>query len=146
MIKQVEKRTQLLFRDDGKFQFRKLDIVDGFLVEKQGDDIIKGWLMFYSLQFPFSGYKGIHPDMVTLSSGRDVVLDPFNMLPESDKPNKGKGLIKIRISEIADTQRYKHQAKPKSSFLINRVTLFLGIALVMLALCVGIGFLSGVSS
>ena len=86
--KPKEKRTQLHFRDDGAFEFRRLEIEDTFLVEKKNDEIIKGWKHFYRNQFPFAGYKGIKPDQVTLSYDRDIILDPYNLVDEKDKPDK----------------------------------------------------------
>ena len=70
-----EKRTQLFFRDDGKFIFRKLEIEDTFLVEKFNKEVVKGWKHYFKLQVPFPGLKGIAADMVTMGCDRDIVLD-----------------------------------------------------------------------
>lgn len=130
-----EKRTQLYLRDDGKFTFRKLPIKDTFMVEKKGDEILKGWKHFYKLQFPFAGYKGMQADMVTLGFDRDIILDPFGIVKDADKPDKGKPINENKfITEIAETQRYKHQAKPGQQLLLNKVTIFLGIGTLLMAL------------
>lgn len=134
-----EKRTQLHFRDDGKFTFRKLNIEDTFLVEKRGDDIIKGWKHFFKLQFPFAGLggkiKGIGADMVTLGFDRDIVLDPFNIVEDKDKPDKHKKIDENKwITDVAEGQRYKAQNKPGSRLLVDKVILLLGVATLIIVL------------
>jgi len=122
-----EKRTQLFFRDDGKFTFRKLTIQDTFMVEKKGDDILKGWKHFFKLQFPFAGYKGMQPDMVSLAYDRDIILDPYGIVAENDKPDKRKKMNENPwITEIAETQRYKHQSNPSSQFVADKIVLIVG--------------------
>jgi len=134
-----ERRTQLYFRDDGKFTFRKLFIEDTFLIEKVRDDIIKGWKHFYKLQFPFAGLKGIPADMVTLGFDRDIVLDPYNIVDAKDKPDKHKKINENKwITDVADGQRYKAQNKPHSMFMADKLTIFLGVATVLVALSIGI--------
>jgi len=142
----TEKRTQLLYRDDGKLEFRKLPVQDGFLVVKTGDDVKQGWLHYHTNQFSFKGYKNIPADMVTLSSSRDIVLDDFKILKPEDKPTAGavhlgtSGLVKKRIQEIAETVRHKVQVKPGYSPMMNRITLFLGITLVVMVLSLAIQY------
>ena len=130
-----EKRTQLFFRDDGKFIFRKLFIEDTFLVEKVSSDIVKGWKHFYKLQFPFAGLKGIPADMVTLGFDRDIVFDIYGLVDEKDKPLKNKKINENDwITDVADGQRYKAQNKPASMLLLDKVTIFLGIATLVIVL------------
>jgi len=130
-----EQRTQLFFRDDGKFIFRKLPIVDTFLVEKKGDDIVKGWKHFYKLQFPFAGFKGISADMVTMGFDRDIILDPFNIIDEKDKPDVRKKINENPwITDVADGQRYKAQNKPSNKLLLEKITTFLGVATLFIVL------------
>lgn len=132
-----EKRTQLYLRDDGKFLFRKLFIQDTFMVEKKGDDVIKGWKHFFKLQFPFAGYKKMKPDMVTLGYDRDIILDPFGIVKDADKPDKHRAINDNKfITDIAETQRYKHQAKPGTQLLLNKVTIFLGVATLLIVLAI----------
>lgn len=134
-----EKRTQLYFRDDGTFIFRKLDIEDGFLVEKNAQkDIVKVWMMRYKLLSSFDGYKGIGADMVTLSFARDIVLDPFNQLNEGEKPDKGDSLIKSFVTKIATAKCYKHEQTAKGSLFIDKLVLFMGLTMVLLALGIGL--------
>lgn len=124
-----EKRTQLRFRDDGKFTFRKMYIEDTFLVEKIKDIIIKGWKHFYKLQFPFPGGEGIPADMVTLAFDRDIILDPYNILDEKEKPSRNRNINDNPwITEVAEGQRYKAQNKPKTMLLVEKITMFIGIA------------------
>lgn len=122
-----EKRTQLLFRDDGKFIFRKLEIEDTFLVEKMNKEIIKGWKHFFKLQFPFPGLKGIPADMVTLAFDRDIILDPYGIVDDKDKPDKHKKIDENDwITDVADGQRYKAQNKPGNMLMLDKITLMLG--------------------
>ena len=130
-----EKRTQLFFRDDGKFTFRKLFIEDTFLVEKRGDDIVKGWKHFFKLQFPFAGLKGIAADMVTLGFDRDIILDSYNLVDENDKPDKHRKINDNDwITDVAEGQRYKAQNKPGSMLLLDKITVFLGVAVLIIVL------------
>ena len=130
-----ERRTQLFFRDDGKFTFRKLRIEDTFLVEKVKDNIIKGWKHFYKLQFPFPGHGHIQADMVTLGFDRDIVLDPYNIVDENEKPDKHKKIDENSwITDVADGQRYKAQNKPKSMLLVDKITIFIGIATLLVVI------------
>lgn len=130
-----EKRTQLLFRDDGKFTFRKLAIEDTFLVEKIKDNIIKGWKHFYKLQFPFPGGEGVPADMVTLAFDRDIILDPYNILDDKEKPSRNKGINENPwITDVAEGQRYKAQNKPKTMLMVEKITIFIGIATLLVVL------------
>lgn len=139
-LKRVKpKRTQLHFRDDGQFEFRKLDILDGFLVEKQVQDVVvKAWLLFYKLQKRFKGYKKIGSDMVTISFDRDIVLDTFGQLRDAEKPEKGSNLKKDFVSKIATAKCYKHEHSGKKRDLYDKMVLFFGIALVCELLIIGI--------
>jgi len=134
-----EKRTQLYFRDDGNFIFRKLDIEDGFLVEKnkQGE-VIKAWMMRYKLLKRFDGYGSIGADMVTVSFARDIVFDPFDQLKDSEKPDKGANLIKDFVRKIAEAKCYRHEMTAKGSLLAEKIVVFMGATMVLLALGIGI--------
>lgn len=130
-----EKRTQLRFRDDGKFTFKKLAIEDTFLVEKIKDIIIKGWKHFYKLQFPFPGGAGIPADMVTLAFDRDIILDPYNILTDEEKPKRNKAINDNPwITDVAEGQRYKAQNKPKTMLMVEKITIFIGIATLLVVL------------
>lgn len=134
-----EQRTQLYFRDDGGFQFRKLDIMDTFLVEKNNNkEATKAWMMRYKLLKRFNGFKNIGADMVTISYARDIVFDPFGQLTDSEAPEKGKKLTKDFIKKIAEAKCYQHERDAKGSSFVEKITLFLGITMVLLALAIGI--------
>jgi len=134
-----EQRTQLYFRDDGGFQFRKLDVEDGFLVEKnKAREIIKAWMMRYKLLKRFDGFKSISADMVTLSFARDIVFDPFNQLKEGEKPDKGAVLVKSFVSKIAEAKCYKHEQTAKGSLFMDKLVVFLGATMILLALGIGL--------
>ncbi len=132
-----EQRTQLFFRDDGKFIFRKLPIQDTAMVIKVNGIITTGWKHFFQLQFPFSGGKNIKADMVTLAYSRDIILDPFDIVPAAEKPIKGRGrLDKAWITGIAETQIYKERNKPHRTFLMDFVTGGLVVGLLIMILTI----------
>lgn len=154
--KPKERRTQLHFRDDGAFEFRRLEIEDTFLVEKDKDEIIRGWKHFYRNQFPFAGYKGIKPDQVTLSYDRDIILDPYNLIRgdegnpekrtkmvldavEGDKEIKG---TRAWLSDIGEARRLKLLANRAKSSNYNKVIIFLGSALMVELLIIGLEVLA----
>jgi len=132
-----EKRTQLYFRDDGGFIFRKLDIEDAFLVEKSKKVIVRAWMMRYKLLKRFNGFKRIGADMVTISFARDIVFDPFDQLATSEKPEKGASLTKDFVRKIAEAKCYTHEQKAKGSLLVDKLVLFLGFTMIVLALGIG---------
>jgi len=73
----VEKKTQLYFRDDNKFEFRKMPLKYSCFLEKKGEAIKRAWRHSYAGQYAFSGYKTISADTVTLvlanvSGGSDI--------------------------------------------------------------------------
>jgi len=134
-----EKGTQLYFRDDGGFQFRKIDIEDTFLVEKIGrGEINKAWMMRYKLLKRFDGFKNISADMVTISYARDIVFDPFDQLNLSEKPEKGKELAKAFIKKIAESKCYQHERSAKGSTFTEKISLFLGITMILMAVAIAI--------
>ena len=133
-----ERGTQLYFRDDVGFQFRKLDIEDTFLVEKNPQkEAIKAWMLRYKLLRRFDGFKGIGADMVTVSYGRDIVFDPFRQLNDGEIPEKGKARIKTFITKIAEAKCYQHERTAKGSTLADKVVVYMGIVMVLLALAIG---------
>ncbi len=134
-----ERGTQLYFRDDGGFLFRKLDIEDSFLVEKnKAHEIIKSWMMKYKLLKRFEGYKGIGADRVTISFGRDIVFDLFDQLAKAERPEKGDNLIKGFIKKIATAKCYQHERKAKGSLVAEKIVVFMGSIGVLLAVGIGI--------
>lgn len=148
-----ERRTQLYFRDDNAFQFRRLDIEDTFLVEKDKDgEIIKGWKHFYRNQFPFEGYKGIKRDQVTLSYGRDIILDPYKLIEkDEDNPQKRTKMVLDAVdgqkqiqgthawlSDVGEARRMKMLANRSKRSNYDKLMIFLGSALILELLIIGI--------
>lgn len=137
-----EQKTQLYFFDDGSFKFRKMTFEDACLVEKKNGEVDRGWAHFYGAELRFDGYKNIKADMITLSFNRDFILDPFNKVkeatnPEGGKPKKGDADIKRWTGAIAEAQRHKVMNKPSNMLLINKITIFLGSALILELLVMG---------
>jgi len=116
-----EYKTQLYFEDDNKFRFVRREVEFSCLVEKERNELKRGWKHFFGNQFIFPGYKGISADTVTLGFARDIILDPFNKVPigetQSDKPNaKDISSLKKWIAQIAENQRHTYRGKRKSTF------------------------------
>jgi hypothetical protein len=134
-----EQRTQLHFRDDGRFEFRKMKMEATFLIEKLDDQIVKGWKHLFKNQYPFPGYKKMGADLITLSYDRDLILDPYGVVTEEElptkdkKPEQGKHTqpMKEWLVSVGNAQRLKIMAKPSGSTLADKLTIFMGIALVL---------------
>lgn len=110
-----EKKTQLYFRDDRKFQFRKLPLEHSCLVEKEDGKYARAWKHFYGAELPFPGYKNISADSVTLGFARDIILDPFNKIPigteTSKKPSLvGETSLKNWIAKIGQNMRHVYRS------------------------------------
>lgn len=120
LFKKKEYLTQLYFGEDNKVSFLKRELKYSCLIEKEGENLVRGWKHFYGNQLRFVGYGAIPAAMVTLGFARDVILDPFNKVPigeaVSEKP-KAKDSIGLRkwISKIAENQRHIYRAERKST-------------------------------
>lgn len=114
-VSKEEKRTQLYFRDDRKFQFRKMLLEHSCLVEKVDGKYKRGWKHFYNAELPFPGYKNISGDSVTLGFARDIILDPYNKIKigesTSEKPKADDRSLKKWISKIATNMRHIYSTK-----------------------------------
>lgn len=139
----TEYKTQLMIFDDSSFEFRKMPMEDTCMVEKKNGEIDRAWAHFYSSEFNFDGYKGIHADSVTLGFNRDFILDPFDRVkeattPSGGKPKKDESAIKNWTKEIAEGQRYKVMNKPGNMLLVNKITIFLGVGMIINLIIMGI--------
>lgn len=113
-------KTQLYFRDDHKFQFIKRPLENTCLVERNKGELYMAWKHFFSNQYFFPGYKSISADNITISCGRDIILDPFKKVPlgeqVSQKPNPDSNeSIKRWIAKIAENQRHIYKTERKST-------------------------------
>lgn len=134
-----EQKTQLFFYDDTSFKFIKRQTEDSCLVEKKDNEVVKAWAHFFNTEKIFDGFKNIHADSVVLGFNRDFVLDPFNQVPEADKPGSGKPKktdIKKWTAEIAEGQRYKIMNKGGGMLLVNKITIFLGVCNILMVLAI----------
>lgn len=127
-------RMALFFYNDNTFEFKKLPVKDASVVITKGENIESAWPALNKLMLPFAGLKGIKRTKVLPICENDIIYDIFDKLEPDEKPNQGDGLVKEWIQKKAETIRYRHQAKPKVSSLVNRVVMFLGIALVAMVL------------
>ncbi len=139
-----ERGTQLFFRDDHKFHFRRIALQDTAMVVKNNNVILSGWKHFFQNQFPFNGYKGVKTNlgykggikaaMITLAYARDIIYDPFNIIPAEEKPEKTKRgkLDKAWITNIAETQIYKARNKPVKTLVMDLIVGGLLIALMIM--------------
>lgn len=147
-----EKAFQLHFRDDNSFEFRQLDIEDTFLIEKDKEEIKRGWKHFYRNQFPFAGYKNMKRGQVTLSFDRDIILDPYGIIANDvDNPEKREktvidmfgGETKLKgtrawLSDVGEARRMKMMANRAKNNNYDKIILFLGCGLVIQLLILGI--------
>ncbi len=143
--KVVQKGHQLHFRDDGQFEFRKLEIEDSFLAEKQQQIVTAAWLMIYKLLKRFRGYGKIGSGMVTISFDRDIVLDSFNQLSDAEKPEKGNDLKKKFVKNIATAKCYRHEHGRKPKTLMDKLVLYMGSAIILEVLIIGMQAAMGAS-
>lgn len=135
---QKEKAIQLLNHDDGTFEFRQVEIEDATMLEKKDEEVYKAWPHFYGLQYPFYGYKNISAGMVSICFDRDIIVDEFNILADSEKPAKGNSLVKDWITKKAESRRYKMQNKPTNMLLLDKISIFLGSAIIIQLLIIGL--------
>ncbi len=119
-----ELKMQLYFRDDNAFTFRKLPVQYSCLAEKAGDALKRAWKHFYCCQIPFPGYGNMKSGQVSLGFARDIILDPFNMVPMSEnsggKPSKAG--MKDWIANIAENQRHIFRSKREMTVWTSRIT------------------------
>src|SRR3990167_9491888 len=91
--------TRLHWREDGALDFLKSEIHDTFAVKKRGEEVEKAWKFLYKLMFKFDGFGHIQPCQLIMTYDRDIILDPFKKVKESDDvPKKGTNLDKAWIS------------------------------------------------
>lgn len=145
------KGLQLFLRDDMRFKFRPLEIVDTFLVERQNEQIVRGWKHFYKNQYEFAGYRGIPSGMVTLSFARDIILDPHGLVPERERPEKyaveigktksDRGIIAWLV-DVGNAQRLKIIAKRGKNNTYDKIVIFLGIIGVLEIIVIGISLIT----
>ena len=115
-----EKKTQLYFRDDNKFQFIKRELAYSCLVERKDGTLKRAWKHFFGAQLFFPGYKNMSADSVILGFSRDIILDPFDKIPVGEsvgeKPGK-KDKLSLRnwIAMIAENQRHTYRSKRKGT-------------------------------
>lgn len=133
-----ETGTQLYFRNDGKATFRKLEFDGTALIEKANDKVIRAFKHYYKTEFPFDGYKNIPADMVTLGFGRDIVLDPFDILSEEERPPKLGGMKSEYIRSIGADKRYKLSTQKPPAAIWDKLTIICGVIDVILALCIAL--------
>lgn len=118
----MEKKTQLFFKDNGHFVFRKLDLEDSSMLDKKGSVSERAFRHSYAGEYMFGGYKNMSADAVTLGFPRDIFLDPHDKIPVTDsvsgKPDsKNKKKVAEWIAQVATNRRQVLRAKahPASS-------------------------------
>ena len=136
------KRMQLFFDDDNTFMFIKRRMEFACLVEMSGELVKRAWKHFFSTQKNFPGYKKIPAGTVTLSSARDIILDPFNQVPAGEsitqKPGSVPESIKKWIAKVAENQRFLYRGKRRSTtisewVIIGELCVFIMFALAIVA-------------
>ena len=138
-----EKRTMLYFKENGHFKFEIKPVEDTFLLEKKNGRVVRAWEDLRKLRLPFSGWRNIPRDEVTLAHSRDVIFDPFHMLNPKEKPtgyiaklqgNSFSAGVAAWISDITRTQQYKRQGESSKRMAQSTQALFLGVATAIFAL------------
>ena len=133
-----QQRVQLLLGDDASAEFRRLPVRSSSLCEVDGEDITRGWPLFNKLLKRFDGGNGLPSGMVQIAFERDIILDPYSQVDPAEKPEKGPGLVKEWIRNVAETARYKHQKRRAVNQIWSKVTLFMGGALILMVLMIGL--------
>ena len=123
----IEKRTQLLFKDNGNVILRQLEVTEASLVEKVNGSVQRGWQHIHRLQYHFEGYKNIPSDEVTLSHERDIIYDPHGILSAEEKPELGTGFNRRGIREVAESKCFNLEHQKPSGTMMDKVTIFLGV-------------------
>jgi len=145
IFQQVDSRKVILFHSDDSFETLNLPVHDGSIVIKKNDTIVKGWPIINKLMLKVKkdtlGYKKSERIMVINDS--DIIEDLFNVLKPDEKPQAGPGLVKEYVKNKGEAVLYRHQAKPKSTTILNRIVMFLGIALVIFCFIILIKVLRG---
>ncbi len=133
-------RLQMAFFNDNTFDFRVLPIQDASLVIRKNKDIEIGWPSFNKLLKDFPGLDNIKPTRLLISNENDIIWDEFKQLDDKEKPEKtGVSLVNNWVKSRAETVRYRHQAKPGKETAMNKVIMYLGIALTIQVLLVAFG-------
>jgi hypothetical protein len=130
----------LYFREDDKLKFEKKEVEDTFLVERRNGRAVRAWAMYYQLLLPFTGYKGIPQDEVTVAFARDIVFDPFNILPDEVKPQAGKlsseQVEKPWIRDVSTSQFHKRRDESSKKMALTTQVALLGTATVLMFIAV----------
>jgi hypothetical protein len=140
MASSKEKRTMLYFKENGHFKFDKKEVEDSFLLEKKNGRVTRAWEDLRSLHLPFVGWKGIPRDEISLHHSRDVIFDPFNMIPAGENPAKyvgkkvdGHGLG-AWISDITQTQQYKRQEESSKKMAQTTQMILMAIPAILMVM------------
>ena len=146
-----EYKTQLYFQDDDKFRFVRRLVEYSCLVEKAKGNLVRGWKHFFGNQYYFSGYKSISAGTITLGFARDIILDPFNKIPEGDavseKPkSKDAAGLKKWIAKIAENQRHLYRTLRKSTLKEDFINWSLMGILIIMVLLWALSYAKGVYS
>jgi hypothetical protein len=122
-----EKRMQFFFRDDARATFRKLDIMDASVVEKDNNNKeIKGWADYYKMLFYFRGYRGIPAGALSLAFDRSPILDNWDILNDEEKLPKNTAMDHPHLQNIAKSRMYKIDTTAKGGIYANKVIIFCG--------------------
>lgn len=138
-----EKKMQLYFYDDDTFEFRKLPLQYGCLLEKKGDKLIRAWRHSYAGQYSFGGYKNITAGTVTLGFARDIFLDPHNKIPFTDDTTGKPKDVKAWIGKVGETMRHTYRASPTIRTLHDWINFALIGVIVIMAISWGIRYAGG---
>ena len=137
----AERITQLFFKANRHFVFKKMPLKYSCLLEMDGERIKRGFKHFFGSEIPFRGYKNIPAAAVTLGFERDIILDPFNKIPTSkstdpaigEKPDiKSKDNLFKWLAKVATNQLFIYRAKRGTDSHTNWISIALGSVLIIM--------------
>lgn len=145
LFQSIDTRKVILFHSDDSFETVKLPVHEGSVVKKQDTTILKGWPIVNKLMLRAQGESlGFKKrERVMIINETDIIEDIFDVLLPGEKPIEGTGLVKDYVKNKAEAVVYRHQSKPKSTTTLNRIILFLGIALTIFCFAILINILRG---
>lgn len=138
------RRMQLYHHDNGDLEFIRRDIVGISATEFDETKTPKrSWIDYYKCLYPFDGYKNIPADVIQLAYSRHFHLEIHDILSDDERPPDDDAMDTPFISGIAEARciELSKAAKPRSIY--EKMTVILGIALVLEVLLWGIGYATG---
>jgi len=138
------KRTQLFHYDNGDREFIKRDIVGESATQfDHTGEPVGSWWDPYATLYPFDGYKGIPAGAVQMAYGRHFHLEMHDILSDEQRPPDENAMDTPWITAIAEARCVEITKAAKPRTIYEKLTLILGLALILEVLIWGIGYAIG---